>query len=35
VLGALEVLNKRGGAPFGAQDLAVVTYLAHHAAGCS
>jgi hypothetical protein len=32
VLGALEVLNRRGGIPFGAQDLAVLTYLAHHAA---
>jgi hypothetical protein len=32
VLGALEVLNKRGGAPFGAHDLAVLSYLAHHAA---
>jgi hypothetical protein len=32
VLGALEVLNKRGGAPFGAHDLAVVSYLAHQAA---
>ena len=32
VLGALEVLNKRGGRPFDAVDLAVVGYLAHQAA---
>lgn len=32
VLGALEVLNRRGGLPFGQQDLAVVSYLAHQAA---
>lgn len=32
VLGALEVLNKRGGVPFDATDLGVVSYLAHHAA---
>lgn len=32
VLGALELLNKRGGAPFGQADLAVVSYLAHQAA---
>jgi len=32
VLGALEVMNKRGGAPFDERDLAVVSYLAHQAA---
>ncbi len=32
VLGALEVLNKRGGGPFDAADLAVLSYLAHQAA---
>jgi hypothetical protein len=32
VLGALEVLNKRGGRPFDAVDLAVVSYVAHQAA---
>jgi sigma-B regulation protein RsbU (phosphoserine phosphatase) len=32
VLGALEVLNKRGGSPFEPVDLAVVSYLAHQAA---
>lgn len=32
VLGALEVLNRRGGAPFGATDLGVVAYLAQRAA---
>lgn len=32
VLGALEVLNKRGGTPFAQQDLAVMYYLAHQAA---
>ena len=32
VLGALEVLNKRGGVPFGATDLATLAYLAHQAA---
>ena len=32
VLGALEVLNKRGGVPFGATDLAALAYLAHQAA---
>jgi sigma-B regulation protein RsbU (phosphoserine phosphatase) len=32
VLGAIEVINKRGGAPFEATDLAVVSYLAHQAA---
>jgi sigma-B regulation protein RsbU (phosphoserine phosphatase) len=32
VLGALEVLNKRGGAPFDAQDLAVLSELAREAA---
>jgi len=31
VLGALEVLNKRGGRPFDAADLAVLSYLAHQA----
>jgi hypothetical protein len=31
VLGAFEVLNKRGGAPFGRADLSVVSYLAHQA----
>jgi GAF domain-containing protein len=33
VLGALEVLNKRGGKPFGEKDLAVLSYLAAQAAG--
>jgi GAF domain-containing protein len=33
VYGALEVLNKRGGQAFGPDDLAIVAYLAHHAAG--
>jgi hypothetical protein len=32
VLGALEVLNKRGAAAFGPDDLAVLSYLAHQAA---
>ncbi|HUL58726.1 MAG TPA: GAF domain-containing protein [Anaeromyxobacteraceae bacterium] len=32
VLGALEVLNKRGDRPFAKTDLAVVAYLAHQAA---
>ncbi|HSN92142.1 MAG TPA: GAF domain-containing protein [Anaeromyxobacteraceae bacterium] len=32
VLGVLEVLNKRGGAPFRPTDVAVVSYLAHQAA---
>ena len=32
VLGALEVMNKRGGAPFDERDLAIVSYLAHQAA---
>lgn len=32
VLGALEVVNKRGGAPFEQTDLAVLSYLAHRAA---
>lgn len=32
VLGAIEVLNKRGDAPFDGTDLAVVSYLAHQAA---
>jgi hypothetical protein len=32
VLGAIEVLDKRGGAPFDKTDLAVVSYLAHQAA---
>jgi sigma-B regulation protein RsbU (phosphoserine phosphatase) len=32
VLGAIEVLNKRGARPFDAMDLAVVEYLAHQAA---
>jgi hypothetical protein len=32
VLGALEVLNKRGAAAFGPHDLAVLSYLAHQAA---
>jgi len=32
VLGAVEVLNKRGGQPFGERDLAVVAYLAAQAA---
>ena len=32
VLGALEVLNRRDGTPFGPRDLAVVSYLAHQAA---
>lgn len=32
VLGALEVLNRRGGRPFDRGDLAVLTYLAHQAA---
>lgn len=31
VLGALEVLNKRGGLPFERKDLAIVAYLAHQA----
>lgn len=33
VLGALEVLNKRGGQPFAEKDLAVLSYLAAQAAG--
>jgi GAF domain-containing protein len=33
VLGALEVLNKRGGKPFAEKDLAVLSYLAAQAAG--
>ena len=32
VLGALEVLNKKGGQPFGEKDLAVLSYLAAQAA---
>lgn len=32
VLGALEVLNKRGGKPFGEKDVAVLSYLAAQAA---
>ena len=32
VLGALEVLNRRGGVPFGAVELSVLAYLAHRAA---
>ncbi|HEY6004408.1 MAG TPA: GAF domain-containing protein, partial [Anaeromyxobacter sp.] len=32
VLGALEVVNKRGGRPFEKGDLAVLSYLAHQAA---
>jgi len=32
VLGAIEVLNRRAGAPFGQAQLAVVSYLAHRAA---
>ncbi len=32
VLGAIEVLNKRGGRPFGSADLSVLSYLAHQAA---
>jgi hypothetical protein len=32
VLGAVEVLNKRGDVPFGAQDLAILSYLAGRAA---
>lgn len=32
VLGALEVVNKRGGRPFDEGDLAVLSYLAHQAA---
>jgi len=32
VLGALEVVNKRGGGPFAEADLAVLSYLAHQAA---
>jgi hypothetical protein len=32
VLGALEVLNKKGGRPFEPTDLAVLSYLAHQAA---
>ncbi len=32
VLGALEVLNKRGGRPFDATDVAVISYLAHKGA---
>ncbi len=32
VLGAIEVLNRRGGMPFGSAELAVLAYLAHRAA---